>query len=357
MGVRKILAMRFILALAVLLSLTIVKAAECPTNPHPKDCDDSINICRISCDAAQCKKEGDACATIKPDSEVDLTFDSLTASECERLCIRSRNNTEVAETAGYCRFWREEGESLKKHCSFMNGEQCVKYEWCNHNSEHCQGGDVGCRGDDGKPQPPDDKQTCASGIEFHPDDDADPKGLYIHWACESEDSPYNDTPMPAKTHCFTIQTCSNWEIEATVPPDQLTLQVRCDGTKGKWTTDSIDMVAVYQGVLGPEGENRGSLPLNELKCVGTSEKQSLVVTKEAMGAGSQLSCTDPPTIDDAKGEYTITAPNLCILLCDFHLGMTIEGRLKEETGDWGFFIVETDTEITDPNMVRCWPEL
>ena len=140
--------------------------------------------------------------------------------------------------------------------------------------------------------------------------------------------------------------------------------MRCDGTEGKWTVDDPgSMVLVYNEVLGgalgeDDEDQRGVGPLNELKCVGTSEKQSLVVTKEVMGAGSQLSCTDPPTDPSTDPVYTITAPNLCILLCDFHLGMTIEGRLKEDTGDWGFFIVETDTEITDnPELVRCWPEL
>ena len=56
--------------------------------------------------------------------------------------------------------------------------------------------------------------------------------------------------------------------------------------------------------------------------------------------------------------YTISAPNHCLLLCDLHIGMTIDGRLTAD-GDYEF--VDQDGEaVTDANSddnsnpVRCW---
>ena len=56
--------------------------------------------------------------------------------------------------------------------------------------------------------------------------------------------------------------------------------------------------------------------------------------------------------------YTISAPNHCLLLCDLHIGMTIDGRL---TADGGYEFVDQDGEaVTDGNSddnrnpVQCW---
>ena len=128
----------------------------------------------------------------------------------------------------------------------------------------------------------------------------------------------------------------------------------CDGKEGKWKEMGDadgQMVKVYNAVLGEPGEGRGTHALNELVC--DPEHITLEVTEENMGAGGQLSCTQ---LDDpVDGKYTIVAPNKCLLICDFHLGMTIEGRLDEDSGEFAFFIVETGENITGKgDRVACW---
>ena len=53
--------------------------------------------------------------------------------------------------------------------------------------------------------------------------------------------------------------------------------------------------------------------------------------------------------------YTITAPNHCLLLCDLHIGMTIDGRL-DERGEYEW-VDQDGTTVTDANgenPVQCW---
>ena len=53
--------------------------------------------------------------------------------------------------------------------------------------------------------------------------------------------------------------------------------------------------------------------------------------------------------------YTITAPTHCLLLCDLHIGMTIDGRL-DANGEYEF-VDQDGTAVTDAdgeNPVQCW---
>ena len=59
----------------------------------------------------------------------------------------------------------------------------------------------------------------------------------------------------------------------------------------------------------------------------------------------------PATSPDGT-QYTITAPNHCLLLCDLHIGMTINGRLNEN-GEY-IFVDGAGDEITDAATVICW---
>ena len=126
-----------------------------------------------------------------------------------------------------------------------------------------------------------------------------------------------------------------------------------DGDTGQWIPfHTAGNKANYDEVLDDnhilEHECRGLLPEGD----GT-EKPELVVTIKDMGVGAQLSCTTPDQ-DSEDTTYTIVAPNKCVLLCDFHLGLTIEGRLNEE-GEFVFLIVETGEDITDHgDWVTCW---
>ena len=141
--------------------------------------------------------------------------------------------------------------------------------------------------------------------------------------------------------------CSAWA-------PSLGLHVKCDGSSGQWEPEDPNSET-------PPLDNEYTLAtadnkLNDLQCVPENNPHELTVPKAGMGAGAQLSCTTEANFkeDETKENFIITAPNECILICDFHLGMTIEGKLHPETGDWAFFCLETGTEITG-SEVRCWP--
>ena len=55
-------------------------------------------------------------------------------------------------------------------------------------------------------------------------------------------------------------------------------------------------------------------------------------------------------------QYRIAAPNKCLLLCKYYLGMTIGGLINDE-GNYVFRKVETEEEITQDNVadqIKCW---
>ena len=103
--------------------------------------------------------------------------------------------------------------------------------------------------------------------------------------------------------------------------------------------------ANYYDVLGD-----GDGVISEHECLG-DPKPTLNVTILDMGLGAQLICEIPDTDSDDL-TYTITAPNKCLLLCEYHLAMVIEGRLSEE-GEYNFYIGDTYDVVT-VDVIKCW---
>ena len=81
-------------------------------------------------------------------------------------------------------------------------------------------------------------------------------------------------------------------------------------------------------------------------------KSVLVVIIDAMGSGAQLSC-ETPDADAVDETFTIIAPNKCVLLCDFHLGLILEGRLNED-GEFAFYIENDVIVQSNSSVVQCW---
>ena len=148
-----------------------------------------------------------------------------------------------------------------------------------------------------------------------------------------------------------IFRCSDWAME----PDRQ-LSVKCNGLTGMWvqnggTTD--DGSGPYQGPEGILGTQPA--PLQEHQC--KADPTPLEVNIANMGDGAQLSCETPAAVDEPPTTYTIAPPNKCVLLCDFHLVMVIEGRLSD-VGEFKFYVANTDEEINAGNvddMIKCWP--
>ena len=73
---------------------------ECPPNTILEaGCDDSDNICKISCSSGDLCEHN--CRNIG-----SVNFDEMNINRCEKLCEDSRDNEEITEDAQICRFWR-----------------------------------------------------------------------------------------------------------------------------------------------------------------------------------------------------------------------------------------------------------
>jgi len=308
-------------------------------------------VCQTTCD---CKCPDDSA---EPDCEachgVESTFGQMDAKKCEELCIASRD----AGGDNPCRFWRYDRESLNavefKTCTFLSSEQCLHYQDC---SGSCKCGDVGCPGDGEDPE--EGPKACQAPIEYHPG------SLWIHWTCfnvEHPDmgSPYNElTTLYADTLCTTTHKCVDWDGEGDAEMSERKLTVRCNGNtaedSGHWEpVNPVDGDKYYgeNGVIEADGVG----VIKEHQCL-PDESASLEVTILDMGIGAQLSCENPDT-DSNPLTYTITPPNKCVLLCDFHLAMVIEGRLNDD-GDFNFYQLDTDgtadVVIDDAAKIKCW---
>ena len=60
-------------------------------------------------------------------------------------------------------------------------------------------------------------------------------------------------------------------------------------------------------------------------------------------------CDIPGNIELDGTRVTITAPNHCLLLCDLHIGMTIEGQLNVD-GEYKFFDQDGKAIITSEDV-------
>ena len=133
----------------------------------------------------------------------------------------------------------------------------------------------------------------------------------------------------------------------------------CDGLTGEWVQNTGTPDDGSGPYKGPEGviATQPAPPL-EHQCKA-DPKTPLAVNIDNMGEGAQLSCETPATVDEPPTTYTIAPPNKCVLLCDFHLVMVIEGRLSDE-GVFKFYVTnaEPEYEIDHTNvddMIKCWP--
>ena len=112
------------------------------------------------------------------------------------------------------------------------------------------------------------------------------------------------------------------------------------------------MQEFYTAALG--GDGTGAAALVELDCGPKVDPDDLLIVNEENTDGL-IRCENPDAAA-TPDQYRIKAPNKCILLCDFHLGMTIESVLNKE-GNYVFTKVETKEEITQDNVadqIKCW---
>ena len=133
-----------------------------------------------------------------------------------------------------------------------------------------------------------------------------------------------------------------------------TLAVKCNGEVAQWQQlpESDGSGDDYKEVIGPGGVGLDT----EHVCLGGDIPLILVIPKEPnLADGAELVCDIPDANEDGDdATFEIKAPNKCVLLCDFHLGMIIESRLNEG-GEYEF--VDQDGAAIPADQggtVRCW---
>jgi len=325
---------------------------ECLPNdlvPDGIGCLPTPNICEITCPKGEACELGESCAAVGVTEDM-ITGDEMTKEICPALCNDSSSSSSNETTRAIpCRFWRwdiETGDNEK--CYLMSEGQCSTVLSCVAPS--CYHGDIGCDGE--KPA----GKMCPGHMKFNNEPD------FIHWGCANEDgelsSPYdeNNPDMPAETICTTASRCFDYEKKGMAETDPLwrKLSVSCDGTTGHWQkvneADGDD--ALYDLVIPNEGDST----IVEQKCAGGESPPitfDVDLASAGNGAGAALVCDMEGTMSETT--YTITAPNHCLLLCDLHIGMTIDGRLDDK-GEYEW-VDQDGTAITDANgvnPVKCW---
>ena len=139
--------------------------------------------------------------------------------------------------------------------------------------------------------------------------------------------------------------------------------------------DYIDVLGTVPVLTTPSGEYKvmgenfldGTKAIKEPFCTGGGV--TLRIPKENIQQpGVQLVCDTTVIPDDTN--FDILAPNTCLLLCDYQLGMTIESVWKDEiegdaggdvgdvafTNENGIFdpVSQDDPLIQDGAGVKCW---
>ena len=100
-----------------------------------------------------------------------------------------------------------------------------------------------------------------------------------------------------------------------------------------------DYVDVLNGDAAPNEPNCKPLPVEILPGVLDEE-------------GADFLCDNEPTLNEAKTHLEIVAPNTCVLLCDFHLSMSLECLISKE-GETECFD-DGDSIPTSADNIYCW---
>lgn len=320
----------------------------CPPNKCWVDgCEVDLFLCKIECGTSSDEVPIQQCTVTPIEDPAGVTcpdvsaLKSVNAEMCEEFCVKAMNGDTPSEPP--CRFWRYDKVSAQKtSCYLLSSDHCQYHKEC---AGDCDCGDVGCPAEEGGTATDPPEQPCKSGIAYN----SGP--AWIHWACynfEHEDdllSPYNPaaTMFPG-TVCYTTHRCSDWDEEE----DRL-LWLKCDGNTGEWIPDPGHPANSMDNYAGAVDTDTGIILDQECR---DEPKNVLVVIIDDMGSGAQLSC-ETPDADEVDETYTIMAPNKCVLLCDFHLGLIIEGRLND-AGNFAFYIENDVVTQENVDIIKCW---
>ena len=121
--------------------------------------------------------------------------------------------------------------------------------------------------------------------------------------------------------------CSAWDAEGVAEDahDWRRLAITC-GNTGKWakTENSGGSAEDYDEVLGADGSDAPVEP-------SCRPEPVLIHPAVFEEDGADFLCDTEPTSDGKEPEhFEIVAPNTCILLCDFHLAMSLDCHITSQ---------------------------
>merc|ERR1719427_1963498 len=319
--------LRTALALALLVHTS---TADCNPNENSNSCadPDEDTICKINCprDRECAPVDADKCTASIADI-ADLTYANV-LDQCEQKCVDSKEAGSDGDI-NTCRFYKADNQGVLHVCSLMNDQQCQDKGSC---GSHCESGDVGC--------PSSPYGPCKGGVEY--------SGSPFNFACFDVDI-YSAETVPEGTKCWTTERCSGWEAEgvANGTHDWRRLAIPC-GNTGTWakTNNSGGSDEDYLAVLGADGAEAPVEP--------TCEPEPVLIHHAVFEEdGADFLCDTEPTSDGGDPEYfQIVAPNTCILLCDFHLAMSLDCRITSQ-GTTGCYEDGAEAPV-DPGNIYCW---
>merc|ERR1712210_124928 len=329
MGSRGMMTM--LLSVIFCLLASTLAQDDCPANANSPSCDDPVEetICQLTCDRDSgevCAQSDEAkCGQIGVDVASE-TFPDMYPTRCKEICEASR---EAGSPGSICRFYKVSNYGNEVVCSLMNDEQCTATGPC---GSHCVSGDVGCK-DTPIPGPHD----CPAEFEYT--DSA------FHFGCD-HCNPYSDQTCEEGNKCFTTERCSEWDAAGIDPTSPYWRKLAIECTRfGTWARldnsggSDEDYVDVLHDNAAPTEPNCKPKPIEILPAVLTEE-------------GADFLCDNELTMNEDGTHLEIVAPNTCVLLCDFHLSMSLECQISEE-GETKCYD-EGDSNPTSADNIYCW---
>merc|ERR1719500_1425745 len=330
-GTRRISRGMMTMLLSVIFCLLASTLAQddCPANANSPSCADPVEetICQLSCDrdSGVCTQADEAkCSQIGIDVGTE-TYPDMYPTRCKEICEASRD----AGSEEVCRFYKLSDFGKTVVCSLMNDEQCTATGPC---GSHCVSGDVGCK-DTPIPGP----QDCPAAFEYT--DSA------FHFGCD-HCNPYSDATCEEGNTCFTTERCSEWEAAGIEEGSQYWRKLAIECSRfGTWVRlagaggSDEDYADILNGDAAPTEPNCKPKPIEILPGVLTEE-------------GADFLCDNEPTWNEAGTHLEIVAPNTCVLLCDFHLSMSLECQFSDD-GETECFDEGEDIPTSAEN-IYCW---
>jgi len=293
------------------------------TCDHADDCNEEnailVSVKCASDGTCTCDDGGvstEQCANTNIDTLVGSLNYDIKHADCAQLCTDA-TFTNGEKKCAYYRYRIEAGPNAPKICYLMSDAQCDGYSThpcrvqCSDNDPdaHCCSNGIDCN-NGVPPKPVPQPEAC----EFDAAMEYDDTGESLHWICGGVD-PYAQKKVDENTLCEAHHSCSQYGYPAGDSPTDFVLQVKCaedsdspgPGKQYKWISNRASDEKLEDIVPSILTDGK----LIEPPC----KTPELVLSEDQFKEpGLSIFCSDT----DVTPDFKITAPNTCILLCDYY---------------------------------------